>query len=259
MKTLTLSIATLLLTLVACNLHVTKQSEAITSTADILAVQDPHYQREEMPMVTMPKKVSKLEKHLLAAGLVDIQEEVPAVAVDLRYSSADNFLHEDVYGGLEKCYVQKDVADKIAIAQAMLQAKFPFYKLVLFDGVRPRSVQQKMWNSLDIPINEKGQFLSNPAHGSVHQYGAAVDVSIVDESGEELDMGTPFDYIGEMAHTTNEFELLDGGELTEQQLKNRMLLRYCMVNSGFRYLETEWWHFNSCSRKAARQKYHPIE
>ena len=116
-----------------------------------------------------------------------------------------------------------------------------------------------MWSSLDIPANEKGQFLSNPARGSVHQYGAAVDVSIVDERDKELDMGTPFDYIGEMAHPTKEFELLDEGELTEQQLENRMLLRYCMVNAGFRYLETEWWHFNSCSREAARKKYRPIE
>lgn len=200
-----------------------------------------------------------LEQRLIAAGLVNVQQIDSTIAVDLRYSTEDNFLGEDVYGDFDKCYLQPDVAEKLILAQSFLKSKIPAYRLVIFDAVRPRSIQQRMWDMLDVPIGERIKYVSNPKLGSLHNFGAAVDVSILDESGEELDMGTPFDHFGELAFPTKEKQMLEEGKLTEEQIANRKLLREVMQKAGFFNIQTEWWHFNSCYRKEAKTKYSIVE
>ena len=155
------------------------------------------------------KSEEQLEQELKDAGLVNIKDIAPSIAVDLKYSSTDNFLLADVYGNLNDCYLQKDVAEKLAKAQRILQDKYPFYRLVVFDGVRPLSVQKTMWNALKIPAEEKSKFISSPLEKSLHNFGAAVDISIVNSDGWEMDMGTPYDYFGELGYPGLEQKMVE--------------------------------------------------
>jgi len=208
---------------------------------------------------TLQLDTCELEKHLVRSGLVDIQKAIPGILIDLRYSDTNNFMHTDVYGDLERIYLQPDVAEKLRIAQEYLQELDSTLTLLVFDGVRPRSVQQIMWDTVDIPINERGKFVSNPKNGSLHNYGAAVDITIAKLNGEELDMGTPYDDASPLSYPTMESAYLEKGELTKEQIANRKLLRAALSKGGFWNIQTEWWHFNSCNREQAKGKYEIIE
>lgn len=203
--------------------------------------------------------ISDLQAKLEQSGLVNIQEVEPSLLVDLRYSTTNNFLETDLYGELDQCYLQQDVAQKLQLAQLLLKSQYPSYSLLVFDGVRPRAVQWKMWKILDMPASEKTKYVSNPRNGSLHNFGAAVDLTIADEYGDPIDMGTPFDFFGELAYPRLEDKMLAEGKLTQAQLDNRLLLRSVMMDAGFTPLTTEWWHFNSCSRTIARQLYNIVE
>ncbi len=202
---------------------------------------------------------SYMEQSLIDIGLVEIHTIDSTIVVDLKYSSCDNFLGFDVYGEFNKCYLQPDVANKLKKSQTFLKLIFPYYNIIVFDAVRPRSIQYKMWDTINIPKSERTKYLSNPEYGSLHNFGAAVDVSIIDENGIELDMGTKYDFFGELAYPREEWRMLKEGKLFQNQLLNRELLRNVMKNGGFSGITTEWWHFNSCNRKQAYAKYKIIE
>ena len=89
----------------------------------------------------------------------------------------------------------------------------------------------------------------------MHNYGAAVDLGLTHLDTGMVDMGTPFDYIGVLAHPREEQKLLKQGKLTEKQIENRKLLRKVMKKAGFFNIQTEWWHWNSCNRSTAKKKY----
>ena len=165
----------------------------------------------------------------------------------------------DVYGDLNRCYLQPDVAQKLISCEKELKSRFPFYNLIIFDAVRPRSIQSKMWDTIAVPYSEKSKYVSNPKNGSLHNFGAAVDLSIVDQNGIELDMGTKYDYFGELAYPREEERMIKEGKLTHIQLLNRELLRTVMIAGGFFGITTEWWHFNSCNRNEAYSRYKIIE
>lgn len=206
-----------------------------------------------------PIHIDTLEQRLIDAGLVNIQTIDSTIAVRLAYTTENNFIGRDVYGGLENAYLQKDVAQKLAKAQAFLKEIDSSLSLVVYDAVRPRSVQQVMWDILDMPINQKVKFVSNPKFGSIHNFGAAVDLSIIDGNVEPLDMGAGFDDPSINAWPVKEQELLAKGEITQKHIDNRRLLRSVMGRAGFFNIQTEWWHFNSCTRDSARQKYKIVE
>jgi D-alanyl-D-alanine dipeptidase len=209
--------------------------------------------------IQVPLVMSSTELKMREAGLVDIRTIDTSIVVDLRYSTKNNFLGMDVYGDYDKCYLLPEVADKLECAQQILRSRFPFYRLVVFDAVRPRSVQEKMWDTINVPYSERSKYLSNPANGSLHNFGAAVDLSIRDIHGIELDMGTPYDYFGELAYPREEERMIEEGKLTHIQLLNRQLLREVMEQAGFMGITTEWWHFNSLYRSEAYQRYKIIE
>ena len=200
-----------------------------------------------------------MQQQLEAAGLVNMKLVDPRVLVSLRYSTCDNFLGMDVYGDFEQCFLQPDVCAKLSCAQDALSAKFPYYHLIVFDAVRPRHIQEQMWDTIQCFGKDRSKYVSNPQNGSLHNYGAAVDVSIVDENGIELDMGTSYDYFGELAYPREEERMLKEGKLSRLQAMNRCILRECMEHSGFMGITTEWWHFNSCSRLEASGKYVLVE
>ena len=202
---------------------------------------------------------SLIEVQMESIGLVDVASVDSTLLVDLRYSTTNNFTGRDLYGDLNRCYLQKDVAEKLAKAQAELRRRFPYYGLLVFDGARPVSIQRYMWDSISFLPGERQKYLSNPENRSLHNYGAAVDLTIIDAQGRELDMGTPYDFFGEMAHPREEEHFFESGQLTESQVANRMLLREVMRAAGFTGIETEWWHFNSTSRANAAVTYPLVE
>lgn len=205
------------------------------------------------------KEMTALESKLIEKGLVNILEIDSTIIVDIKYSTTDNFMKLDLYGDFDKAYLQKDVAQKLAKAQAFLKETNPELSLLVYDGVRPRHIQQQMWDSLKMPIHEKVKFVSNPKYGSLHNFGAAVDLTLAKLNGEALDMGTAFDYIGELAYPSLETQNLKAGLLTLDQINNRKLLRKVMSKAGFFNIQTEWWHFNSCYRAEARKLYEIVE
>ncbi len=198
--------------------------------------------------------------YLDGLGLVNVQDVDSSIVVDLKYATSDNFMNKDVYGCLRRCYLQPDVAQRIKDSQAFLKSIDSTLSLKIYDGLRPRSVQQIMWDLLDMPIEEKTKFVSNPQNGSLHNFGAAVDITLIDiATGKELDMGTPYDYIGINAWPTKEPMLLAEGVLSREQVDNRKLLRKVMKHSSFINIQTEWWHFNACNRAKAYEIYTIIE
>jgi len=210
--------------------------------------------------VSTPKIPCQWDAYLLNEGLVNIQTVDATIWVKLMYSTEDNFMHKDVYGCLENCYLQPDVADRLVLCQQKLQTIDSSLSLLLYDGLRPRLVQQYMWDILDMPIHEKTKFVSNPKRGSLHNFGAAVDITLVDKTtGTALDMGTPYDYIGVKAWPTKEKAMLKDSILTQQQIDNRILLRRVLKEGKFFNIQTEWWHFNACYRDKAKELYHIIE
>ena len=105
------------------------------------------------------------------------------------------------------------------------------YGLKIWDAYRPYSVTKKMWELIG-----DERYVANPAKGSGHNRGLAVDVTIV-KDGKEINMGTGFDNFTDTAHH-------DFKNLPEDVLKNRMLLKTTMEKYGFKALETEWWHYS---------------
>ena len=202
---------------------------------------------------TTPPPIGALEQTLIDSGLLDIQKEIPGIRVQLMYSTTDNFVHQDVYGDLERCYLRVEAVEKLKQAQSLLQAEHPGWSLLVYDGVRPHRIQTLMWEQLDIPF--KRNYLAPPWEGSVHNYGCAVDLTIADEKGVPLDMGTPFDFFGKEAQPQLEALMLSQGKLTEAQIDNRKLLRSVMKRAGFYDIHTEWWHFNAVANATARQRF----
>lgn len=189
-------------------------------------------------------------------NLVDVQTLNNAIHVDLKYATTDNFMGIKLYERLKKAYLQKDVAERLSKVQDYLAKINPGFHLLIYDALRPVSVQQKMWDALDsLPPVERGKFVSNPKNRSLHNMGAAVDLTILDQQGVPLDMGAGYDDIRKIAYPSMEKQFLTEGKLTEVQIGNRDLLRKVMKSQGFRQLQTEWWHFNACSRAEGLLKY----
>lgn len=247
--------------IVACDYFADVKNEKIAEDTKPLQIEPPALIDTIVnpSYVLSPLLISGTEKTIIEAGLIDIKAIDSSIVVDLRYSTCNNFLGIDMYGDFNKCYLQPDVAQELKCAQETLKSKFPFYNLIVYDAVRARSIQRKMWDTIDVPYSERSKYVSNPNNGSLHNFGAAVDVSIIDEHGIELDMGTPYDYFGELAYPREEERMLEEGKLTHIQLLNRKLLRDVMESAGFMGITTEWWHFNSCFRTEAYEKYKIIE
>ncbi len=206
-----------------------------------------------------PKAYVK-DSFLRVFNLVDIQLVNSQIKVDLKYAGTDNFMGIQLYERMRKAYLQEDVAVRLGKCQDYLNSIDSTLHLLVYDAVRPVSVQFKMWNALDsIPVSRRGKFVSSPYGKSVHNYGAAVDLTICDANGKALDMGAGFDDIREIAYPSKEAYYLAKGELTSEHIKNRELLRKVMRSQGFRNLQTEWWHFNACSREEASKKYKLLE
>lgn len=202
------------------------------------------------------EEISELEQSLIDAGLVDVEEVIPGIYVDLKYSTTDNFFGKDVYGDLYRCYIQPEVAQMLKKSHEKLQEEHPQLTFLVYDGVRPQSVQQILWDELEKPDSIKPLYVADPKIGGLHNFGVAVDLTLADaETGEPLDMGTPFDYFGYPAYPDREKQMLKEGKITQEHVRNREILRKAMKHGGFTGIGSEWWHFNAFSRKEAGEKY----
>jgi D-alanyl-D-alanine dipeptidase len=191
--------------------------------------------------------------------LVDAASLVPGLRVELKYATEDNFLGRNVYGDLKSCYLHTEAAHMLAKAQGLLAKERPGFHLHVYDCARPRRVQLEMWAR--VKGTAKEPYVANPfgKTGSIHNYGGAVDLTLDDARGKPLDMGTPFDYFGDLAHVDQEQILVARHRLTKDQVVNRQLLRHVMTGAGFLPLREEWWHFNSASAADTRKRYRIIE
>jgi D-alanyl-D-alanine dipeptidase len=201
---------------------------------------------------------NSVENKFIKAGLVDISTIDPTIKVDLVNSNPKkNFFRENYYEGLNKAYLRNNVALKLSKAQKILKQKHPSYSLQVLDAARPRSVSQKMYDKMKGTKFER--YVANPKKGSMHNYGIAVDITIVNSNGEELDMGiTPFNKSNMQIYWQYLLTKL-GKNLTTEQKTNRNLLSNVMLQAGFYPLSHEWWHFNGMKKEKARQMYKIIE
>ena len=159
-----------------------------------------------------------LERKLIEQGMVDITKVIPGIQVELKYSTEGNFFQQDVYGDLVRCYLHPKATEMLAKAQEALQKDYPKLSLLVYDGVRPLSVQQILWDSLDKPDSIKPLYVSDPKIGGLHNYGVAVDLTIVDmKTGKPLDMGTAFDFFGYPAYPDRELQMLAEKKITKAQ------------------------------------------
>ena len=192
--------------------------------------------------------------------LVDIQELDPTLLVELKYSTTDNFMKMDVYGDLETCYLRRVPAEMLEKAHSILKENHPNLRLLIYDGLRPRSIQWTLWNTLsDVPELERTNFVADPRSGSIHNFGAAVDLTVAHKNGVSLDMGTHYDYFGDLAFPRLEDSLVVVGDLKQEQVNNRHILRHAMTEAGFSPITTEWWHFDSFPYKETKTKFTIIE
>jgi D-alanyl-D-alanine dipeptidase len=160
---------------------------------------------------------------------LEVNELDETILIDIRYATENNFMKEQVYD-CGRCFLRADVAKAVVKAHQELQKQG--LGLKMFDCYRPRPVQWELWRKVPNP-----NYVADPRKGSMHNRGSAVDLTIVDAEGNELDMGTDFDYFGKEGHH-------DYTGLPKEVLENRKLLKEIMGKYGFRWIRTEWWHYS---------------
>lgn len=174
----------------------------------------------------------------------DVQKYNPKIKVDLKYRTSENFFKVQLYSRLDRAFLNDDVAQKLGACQNYLTEIDSNLFLLVYDAARPVNVQKKMWKALDsIPPKRRGRFVSSGRNLGMHNMGLAVDITICNAQGIPLDMGANFDDIREIAYPSKESYYLGTGELTQEHIENRKLLRKVMTSQGFWNLSTEWWHF----------------
>ena len=209
-------------------------------------------------------------------GLVDIQSLDAGIMVDLKYSTTDNFVGEDMYLDLETAYLESSFAERVVLAQQILKARYPEYTLLIYDAARPISVQRYMRSVVEnTPFQD---FVADGSRGGRHNYGVAVDLTIATLDGVPLDMGAGFDDFTEAAavkgtpdtddlktrtidvYRTYVKGLASRGIISSDGARNRILLLEVMCEAGLVPYRREWWHFEEIiSIGNTRNKYRLLD
>jgi len=176
---------------------------------------------------------------------------IGGIRVDLRYATADNFAGRDLYSPLDCAYLHRDAAAALERSVAWLARERPGATLKVLDAVRPQRVQEQLWAVL--AGTELERYLAHPSRGSIHSFGMAVDVTLIDPQGREVDMGSGFDEMSLKSHPSMNDEHLALGVLSAAQVTERGWLHAAMVRGGFHGIATEWWHFDFGDRDAVRR------
>lgn len=173
------------------------------------------------------------------------------IDVDLRYAGSDNFAGRVLYGRLDCAWLRREAADGLLAAARWLAQERPGWTLRVLDAMRPQRVQEAIW--VDVADTPAQEYFANPERGSIHSYGMAVDVTLLQPDGTEADMGSGFDEMNAISHPEYEAEHLALGQLTPAQLAERGWLRRAMREAGFHGIASEWWHFDFGDRIAVRR------
>jgi D-alanyl-D-alanine dipeptidase len=161
--------------------------------------------------------------------LIDAKKYDFSLVLDIKYATQDNFTHQVVYPE-SRCLLRRAVAEALARVQSSLRVQG--FKLKVFDCYRPLSVQKKFWQ-----LVPDERYVADPKKGSRHNRGAAVDLTLLDLEGREVEMPTAYDNFTEKAHRNYK-------KLPKKAIQNRTLLEKAMEKEGFAGLDTEWWHFD---------------
>lgn len=172
---------------------------------------------------------AEVKQEIADTTFVNLKDYSQDFVYDMKYATEDNFLKAKVYDCAECMLRYKTV-------QALIAANKEFMKqgckIKLFDCYRPLSIQKKMWEIVSNP-----EYVADPKKGSIHNRGGAVDITLVNAKGEELEMGTPFDFFGiQASHNYKKFPV--------SVRANRKYLKSVMIQSGFNSFDSEWWHYN---------------
>ncbi len=192
-----------------------------------------------------------------AAAFTHLRTLQPAVLHELRYAGRDNFAGRALYGELDCAWLRTEAAGGLQMAAAWLHGQRPGWRILVLDALRPQRVQEAIWR--DVVGTPAQDYFANPARGSIHSYGMAVDATLVDAEGREADMGSGFDEMSTLSHPALHAEHLAAGRLTPAQVARRDLLLQAMQHGGFHGIPNEWWHFDHGDRDRVRRELPRVE
>ena len=178
--------------------------------------------------------------------------EVQGVAIDLRYASTNNFATRVLYAGIDCAWLRREAAQGLERAARCMQAARPGWRILVLDALRPQRVQESIWR--EVEGTPMAPYFAPPDRGSIHSFGMAVDVTLIDPLGREADMGSGFDEMASISHPALHDELLASGRLSQAQVDVRNSLRDAMAQGGFRGIASEWWHFDHGERDFVRRE-----
>lgn len=219
---------------------------------------------------------SSVDELMLSHNMVDITTLDSSILVELKYSTTDNFVGVDMYGDLERAYLEKEFAQKVVLAQSILKREHPNLTLLIYDAARPITAQRAMRRCVE--GSELESFVADGTRGGRHNYGVAVDLTIATLDGEPLDMGAKFDEFSEASavkgtpdtsdkssRTIDVYrgyitELANRGIITNEAAQNRTLLIEVMCEAGLYPYRKEWWHYEDIMpMSSVRSKYRLLD
>ncbi|MES2958688.1 MAG: M15 family metallopeptidase [Pseudomonadota bacterium] len=178
---------------------------------------------------------------------------IAGVEHDLRYATRNNFDGRVLYDGIDCAWLRAEAAAGLEAAARWLASVHPGLRLVVLDALRPQRVQEAIWR--DVAGTPAARYFAEPTRGSIHSFGMAVDATLRDAAGRELDMGSGFDEMTLASHPALEAEQLAAGAITREQVAARETLRAAMAAGGFVGIPTEWWHFDHGDRDRVRREF----
>lgn len=215
----------LLLLLIACNSSPQKSPQKTIIITTIDSLNKSSIQKVQLATTNIDSILG-----LHDTTWVDLELFNSKILLEMRYATTNNFMNLQIYD-CPKCYLRLVVAKALLNAQEKLEQQQLGFKM--FDCYRPQQAQYKLWKAKPDP-----RFVSPPSKGSMHSRGGALDLTIINlKTGQELEMGTEYDYFGVEAYWSYTGH-------SPQILDNRQLLLQTMNEFGFKTVTTEWWHFS---------------
>lgn len=209
-------------------------------------------QKPEKPlMFCAPQK-----EWIAAAEKFEDWQEISGIrnlVIQMPYATFDNFSGHNIYCGIQRAFLHKEAMQKLRWSATVLKKLEPDYKFVIFDAARSNHAQEVLRAA--VRGTQWQHFVASPTTGSIHAFGMAVDIGLLDGQGNLVDMGLPYDSFAFYAGKKGEKQALEEGLLTETHIKNRELLRKVMAQGGWISLSSEWWHFNAAPGDTIRAKY----
>ena len=196
-----------------------------------------------------PIRVEDIAAHPAFCRLASIS----GVVVDLRYASTNNFAGRSLYGALDCAWLRREAASGLQVAADGLAQQHPHWRVMVLDALRPQRVQEAIWQQ--VSGTPMAAYFAHPEAGSIHSFGMAVDVTLIDQAGNEADMGSAFDEMSAASHPALHAAHLRSGVLTPAQVQRRQVLHDAMAHGGFHGITTEWWHFDHGDRNRVRREW----